>query len=71
MNEQIKGILFESQGRFAKFFQDLVACNNHLFASRWHRYEDIYSKTFFDFHHIGKKRTLLKELEAEGGTIMG
>jgi hypothetical protein len=49
----------------------LVACNNHLFASRWHRYEDIYSKTFFDFHHIGKKRTLLKELEAEGGTIMG
>ncbi len=34
-------------------------------------YGDTCSKIFFDFHRIMKKRTLLKELEAEGRTIMG
>jgi hypothetical protein len=32
-------------------------------------YGDTYSKTFFDFHRIRKKKTLMKELEVHGGTI--
>jgi hypothetical protein len=32
-------------------------------------YGDTCSKTFFDFHQIEKKKTFLKELEVDGGTI--
>jgi hypothetical protein len=32
-------------------------------------YDNTYSKTFFDFHWIGKKKTFLKELEVNGRTI--
>jgi hypothetical protein len=28
-------------------------------------------ETFFYFHKIGKKKTLFKELKAEGGTVSG
>jgi hypothetical protein len=35
------------------------------------RYGDTCSKSFFDFHRIGKKKTLLRELETEEGTIRG
>jgi hypothetical protein len=37
--------------------------------AKWFKYGDTCSKTFFDFHRIGKKKTLLKELEVDGGTI--
>lgn len=36
---------------------------------RWLRYDDTCSKVFFDFHLIGKKKTLLKELKVDGRTI--
>ncbi len=36
---------------------------------RWLKYKDTCLKTFFDFHQINKKRTLLKELEVDGRTI--
>ncbi len=43
--------------------------NNHLSTAKWFRYGDICFKTFFDFHRIRKKKTLLKELKVDGGTI--
>jgi hypothetical protein len=55
----------------ANFFQELIARNNHLSSSKWFRYEDTCSKTFFNFHRIGNKKMLLKELEVEGETITG
>jgi hypothetical protein len=48
-----------------------VARNQHLSSAQWLRYEDTCSKPFFDFHRIGKKKALLRELETEFGTIMG
>jgi hypothetical protein len=50
-------------------FQASVKCDSHLSVAKWFRYGDTYSKTFFDFQRIGKKKTLLKELEVDGGTI--
>ncbi len=66
---EVRGILSDLQGKLAKVFQELAKCNRHLSASKWVRYGDTYSKAFFDFHHIGKKRTLLRELETKIGTI--
>jgi hypothetical protein len=37
--------------------------------TKWFRYGDTWSKNFFDFHRIRKKKTLLKELEVPGKTI--
>ncbi len=65
----MQDILSESQGKLAEVFQALVERNNHLSIAKWFKYGDTYSKTFFDFHQIGKKKTLLKELEVDGGTI--
>ncbi len=45
--------------------------NRHLSSANWLRYEDTCSKAFFDFHRIGKKKTLLRELETKSETIMG
>jgi hypothetical protein len=50
-------------------FQASVECNNHLLAAKWYKCGDTYSKTFFDFHQIGEKKTLLKELKVNGRTI--
>jgi hypothetical protein len=50
-------------------FQASIERNSHLSTAKWFKYGDTYSKTFFDFHRIGKKKTLLKELEVDGGTI--
>jgi hypothetical protein len=36
--------------------------------AKWFRYDDTCSELFFDFHCVGKKRTLLKELEVDGMT---
>jgi hypothetical protein len=68
-NEQVRDILSESQGKLAKVFQALVKGNSHLSTTKWFRYGDTCSKIFFDFHRIEKKKTLLKELEVDGGTI--
>jgi hypothetical protein len=68
-NKQVRDILFESQGKIAEVFQASVEHNNHLSAVKWFRYGDTCSKTFFDFHQIGKKKTFSKELEVNGGTI--
>jgi hypothetical protein len=48
-----------------------VECNQHLSTSRWLRYGDSCSKAFFNFHRIGKRRTFLRKLETEEGTITG
>jgi hypothetical protein len=69
MNEQVRDILSESQRKLAEFFQAFVVRNNHHLSTKWFRYGDTCSKTFFDFHGIGKKKTVLKELEANGRTI--
>ncbi len=60
---------FESQGRLAEFFQTFIEHYNHHLTMRWLRYDDTYSKVFFDFHRIGKKKTLLKELKVDERTI--
>jgi len=65
------GILSDAQGKLADVFQNSVEQNQHLSASRWLRYGDTCSKAFFDFHSIGKKRTLLRELETEEGIVSG
>jgi hypothetical protein len=49
----------------------LVERNRHLSTSNWLRYGDTCSRTFFDFHRAGNKRTLLRELETDGGTVTG
>ncbi len=48
-----------------------MARNHQLSASTWFRYGDTCSKKFFDFHRIGRKRTLLKELSTEEGEVKG
>jgi hypothetical protein len=53
----------------AEVFQALVEHNSHLLMAKWFRYGDTCSKTFFNFHQIEKKKTLLKELEVDGGII--
>jgi hypothetical protein len=48
-----------------------MARNRHLSSANWLRYGNTCSKTFFDFHHIGKKKALMRELETGSGTISG
>jgi hypothetical protein len=67
----VRGILSNAQGKLADVFQASVERNQHLSTSKWLRYGDTCSKAFFDFHRIGKKRTLLRELETEEGTVTG
>jgi hypothetical protein len=67
----VRCVLSASQGNLAETLQDQVARNHHLLATSWFRYGDTYSKQFFDFHRIGKKRTLLKELSIDIGTVSG
>jgi hypothetical protein len=70
-NEEVRSILSNSQGKLAEIFQTLVERNRHLSSSNWFRYGDTCSKTFFDFHQIGKKKTLLRELNTESRSITG
>jgi hypothetical protein len=67
----VRNILSDLQGKLAEVFQSSVERNRHLSSSNWLRYGDTCSKAFFDFHRIGKKKTLLQELEIETGTITG
>ncbi len=66
----VRDILSEAQENLVEAFQSSVERNQHLSSSSWLRYGDTCSKVFFDFHRIGKK-TLLRELETEDGTIRG
>jgi hypothetical protein len=68
---EIQDILSEAQEKLAEVFQSSVERNHHLTSSSWLRYTDTCSKSFFDFHRIGKKKTLLRELETEEGIIGG
>jgi hypothetical protein len=70
-SEEVRNILSKAQEKLAEVFQTSVERNQHLSASNWLRYGDTCSKAFFDFHRIGKKKTLLRELETEEGTIGG
>jgi hypothetical protein len=55
----------------AEIYQDQVTCNQHLSSANWFRYGDTCSKTFFNCHRIGKKKTILRELETENGPVTG
>jgi len=68
---EVRDILSDAQSKLAEVFQDSVACNRHLTLANWLRYGDTCSKVFFDFHRMGKKKALLRELETESGTITG
>jgi len=68
-DEAVRNILSVSQGNLADTLQDQVTGNHQLFVASWFRYGDTCSKQFFDFHRIGRKRTLLKELETDVRTI--
>jgi hypothetical protein len=68
-DEPVKNILSVAQGHLANSLQEQVARNHQLSASTWFRYGDTCSKCFFDFHRIGRTRTLLKELATEDGEI--
>jgi hypothetical protein len=70
-NESVKCILSEAQGHMADSLQDQIAWNHQLTVASWFRYEDTCSKQFFDYHRIGRKRTPLKELTTEEGSITG
>jgi hypothetical protein len=70
-NIEVWDILLDAQGQLADVFQNSVEHIQHSSTSRWLRYGDICSKAFFDFHRIGTKRALLRELETEEGLVTG
>jgi len=70
-NVEVRDILSNAQSKLAEVFQDSVARNQHLSLAKWLRYGNTCSKPFFDFHRIGKKKALLKELETESRTVTG
>jgi hypothetical protein len=70
-NVEVRDILSDTQCKLVEVFQDSVARNRHLSTARWFRYGDTCSKPFFDFHRVGKKKALIRELETKSGTIMG
>lgn len=67
----MRNILSDTQAKIADVFQDSIARIWHTSAANWLRYGDTCSKTFFDFHCIGKKKAFLKELDIEFETITG
>ncbi len=68
-NEEVRSILSNAQAQLAEIFQTSVERNRHLSSSNWLRYGDTCSKSFFDFHRIGKKKTPMRELNIETGLI--
>jgi hypothetical protein len=67
----VRDILSVAQGHLTDSLQEQVARNHQLSAATWFRYGDTCSKRFFDFHRIGRKKTLLKELSTEDGEVTG
>jgi len=70
-DELVRDILSVAQGDLTDSLQEQVVRNHQLSAATWFRYGDTCSKRFFDFHQIGRKRTLLKELPTEDGEVTG
>jgi exonuclease III len=70
-DEPVRDILSVAQGHLTNSLQEQVVRNHQLSAATWFRYGDTCSKRFFDFHRIGRKRTLLKELSTEDGDVTG
>jgi hypothetical protein len=70
-NEGVRDILFDSQAKLAEVYQNQVTRIQHLSSANWFKYGDTCSKNFFDFHKLGQKKTLLRELETESGTVRG
>jgi hypothetical protein len=70
-NEGVRDILSDSQAKLAEVYQNQVSCNQHLSSTNWFKYGNTCSKNFFDFHKLGQKKTLLRELEIESGTVKG
>jgi hypothetical protein len=70
-NEGVRDILSNSQAKLAEIYQNQVSRNQHLSSANWFRYGDTCSKNFFNFHKLGKKQTLLRELETESGAVRG
>jgi hypothetical protein len=68
-NEEVRGVLSDSQAKLAKKFQNQMARNQHLSSLNWFRYGDTCSKTFFDFHQAGQKKTPMRELVTDNGPI--
>ncbi|CAM6007810.1 unnamed protein product [Sphagnum balticum] len=68
---EVRNILSDTHGKLTDFFQASKVRNRHLSSATWLRYGDTCSKTFFDFHRIGKQKTLMRELESDAGTISG
>jgi len=68
-NEEVRGVLSDSQAKLAEIFQNQVARNQHLSSSNWFRYGDTCSKTFFDFHRARQKKTPMRELVTDNGPI--
>jgi hypothetical protein len=70
-NESVRSILSEAQGHMVDSLQYQVARNQQLTVASWFKYGDTCSKQFFDCHRIGRKRTPLKELTTQEGSITG
>ncbi len=70
-DEPIQDILSVAQGHLTNSLQEQVVRNHQLSAATWFRYGDTCSKRFFDFHQIGRKKTLLKELSTEDEEVTG
>jgi hypothetical protein len=70
-DEPVRDILSVAQGHLTDSLQEKVVRNHQLSAATWFRYGDTCSKRFFDFHRIGRKRTLLKELSIEDEEVIG
>jgi len=70
-NAKVRDILSDAQEKLADVFQSSVERNQHLSSSSWLRYGDTCSKAFFDFHCIGKKKTLLWEFKTKEGIVEG
>ncbi|CAK9859826.1 unnamed protein product [Sphagnum jensenii] len=68
---EVRDIISDTQGKLAEVFQDSMARNRHLTSTNWLMYGNTCSKVFFYFHRIGKKKTMLRELETESRTITG
>jgi hypothetical protein len=70
-NEPVQDILLVAQGHLTDSLQEQVVRNHQFSAATWFRYSDMCSKRFFDFHQIGRKRTLLKELSTKDEEVTG
>jgi hypothetical protein len=67
----VRDILSDSQAKLAEINQNQVSRNQHLSSVNWFRYGDTCSKNFFDFHKLGQKKALQRELDTESGAVRG